>query len=79
MSENENWPLKIFNAFEDLYFEKDKGKIFDAVFTKYFTLVDVHIEQHMDLYDVLVLIRSRHPEQFDEMVRELREHSLISD
>ena len=77
MSDTANLPLKIFHSFEDLYFEKDKGKLFDKIFSKYIVLVD-H-DPHMDLYDVLVLIRKEHRLKFDEMVKELRENDLIKD
>lgn len=77
MSHSENLPLKIYHAFEDLYFEKDKGKIFDNIFSKYFCLVE-H-DGYMDLYDVLVVIMTKHRSHFNEMVRELRENKLISD
>ncbi|MCG2720918.1 MAG: hypothetical protein L6290_02725 [Thermodesulfovibrionales bacterium] len=75
MNDTQNIPLKIYQAFEDLYFEKGKGKIFDDIFTKYFAPLD--IDRHMDLYDVLVLICEKHPEQFDEMVKEFRVNSII--
>jgi hypothetical protein len=77
MSDSENLPLKIFNAFEDLYFEEGRGKIFDEIFSKYFAPLD--LEPHMDLYDVLVFISTRHRERFEEMVKELKAHSIISD
>ena len=77
MSDNQNMPLKIFHAFEDLYFEKGKGRIFDDVFTRYFASLD--LDRHMDLYDVLVLISKKHPEQFEEMVKELKAQSIISE
>jgi len=75
MSDNENLPLKIFNAFEDLYFEQNKDKIFDDIFSKYFCFVK--IDGHMDLYDVLVALRTKHRSHFDNMVRELRDKKLI--
>ena len=77
MSDNENLPLKIFHAFEDLYFEKDKGKLFDKIFSRYFVHAD--IDRHMDLYDVLVVLSKKHSLQFEEMVKELRENGLIND
>jgi hypothetical protein len=77
MSDSQNLPLKIFHAFEDLYFEKDKGKIFDEIFSKYFAPLD--LDPLMDLYDVLVLLSTRHSEKFEEMVKELKAHSIISD
>lgn len=69
--------LKIFHAFEDLYFDKDKGKIFDDIFSKYFPLVE--IDPLMDIYDVLVSLGANHRTKFDEMVKDLRAHSIISD
>jgi len=77
MSDIANLPLKIFHSFEDLYFEKDKGKLFDKIFSKYIVLVD--IDPHMDLYDVLVVLSKEHRLKFDEMVNELRENALINE
>jgi len=77
MDKSENLPLKIFHAFEDLYFEKDKGKIFDKIFSRYFCYVE--IDRHMDLYDVLVSLSKHHCFEFDKMVKELRENALIND
>jgi hypothetical protein len=77
MSNTENLPLKIFHSFEDLYFEKDKGKLFDRIFSKYF--VHVEIDRNMDLYDVLVCLSKDHCSLFDKMVKELRENSLIEE
>ena len=77
MSESENLPIKIFHAFEDLYLEKDKDKIFDTIFSKYFCFVE--IDRFMDLYDVLVALKKNHPSHFDNLVRELREHKLLCD
>jgi hypothetical protein len=79
MSNSENMPLKIYHAFEDLYFEKGKGKIFDEIFTKYFSFLDSELDQHMDLYDVLVLLSTKHRSLFDKMVIELKENSIIRD
>ena len=77
MSDTANLPLKIFHSFEDLYFKKDKGKLFDKIFSKYIVLVE--IDPHMDLYDVLVLLSKEHRLKFDEMVNELRENALINE
>jgi len=76
MGDVEDIALKIFYAFEDLYFEKDKEKIFDDVFERYFSFVE--IERYMDVYDVLVSLGINHRKQFDEMVKELKSHSIIS-
>ncbi len=75
MSDIEDIALKIFHAFEDLYFEKDKGKIFDDIFERYFSFVE--IDRYMDVYDVLVSLGKNHRTQFDEMVKELKSHSIV--
>jgi len=77
MNNSQNMPLKILHAYEDLYFEEGKGKIFDDIFSRYFA--PLAIDRHMDLYDALVLLSTRHRAQFDEMVKELKAHSLLSD
>ncbi|MEW6416925.1 MAG: hypothetical protein AB1480_02255 [Nitrospirota bacterium] len=77
MTDIEDIALKIFHAFEDLYFEKDKGKIFDDIFERYFSIVE--IDRYMDVYDVLVSLGINHRTYFDEMVKELRSHSIIGD
>ena len=69
--------LKILYAFEDLYFEKEKDKIFDDIFGRYFPLIVV--DGNMDIYDVLVSLGTHHRAEFDKMVSELRAHSLIKD
>ena len=69
--------LKILYAFEDLYFEKDKGKIFDDIFSKY--IPHVVADGKMDIYDVLVSLGTGHRAEFDKMVSELRADSLIKD
>jgi len=77
MNDCQNMPLKVFHAFEDLYFEEGKGKIFDEIFSRYIASLD--IDRNMDLYDVLMLLCTRHRAKFEEMVTELKAHSLISD
>jgi hypothetical protein len=77
MSDIEDISLKVFHAFEDLYFEKDKGKIFDDIFERYFSIVE--IDRYMDVYDVLVSLGINHRTQFDEMVKEFISHSIIDD
>ncbi|MEW6571494.1 MAG: hypothetical protein AB1390_10015 [Nitrospirota bacterium] len=77
MEDIRDMALKIFHAFEDLYFEGDKGKIFEEIFARYFPLVE--IDWHMDVYDVLVSLGTNYQAQFDKMVLEFKAHSLISD
>ncbi len=77
MSEIENLAMKIFNSFEDCYLEKSKCKIFEELFDRYLPKVDK--DGKSDTYDALVLLGLHHRNEFDLMVKVLRDHSLISD
>ena len=69
--------MKIFNAYEDFYLDKDKRKIFDDLFDRYLTLVDM--DRFMDTYDAIVSLGQNHRFEYDLMVKTLKDHSLISD
>jgi hypothetical protein len=77
MSEIEDMAMKIFNAFEDFYLDKDKRKIFNDLFDKYLSTVDVG--GRMDTYDAIVSLGVYHRLEFDQMVKVLKEHALIPD
>ena len=77
MSEIQDMAMKIFNAFEDFYLDKDKRKIFNDLFDKYLSIVD--IDGRMDTYDAIVLLGVNHRSEFDQMIKVLKEHSLIPD
>ncbi len=77
MSEIQDMAMKIFNAFEDFYLDKDKRKIFNDLFDKYLSIVD--IDGRMDTYDAIVLLGVKHRSEFDQMIKVLKEHSLIPD
>jgi len=72
-----NMALRIFHAYEDSYLEKDKRKIFEDLFDKYLTLVDM--DRYMDTYDAIVSLGLTHRFEYDLMVKTLKEHSLISE
>lgn len=76
MSEIQDMAMKIFNAFEDFYLDKDK-KIFNELFDRYLSIVDV--DGRMDTYDAIVSLGIYHRSEFDQMVKVLKEHSLIPD
>ncbi len=73
----EDMAMKIFNAFEDFYLDKDKRKIFDDLFDKYLTVVDT--TGQTETYDAIVSLGYRHRADFDRMVKELKDQSLIPD
>ena len=75
LSDIKNMSMKIFHAYEDFYLEKDKRKIFEDLFDKYLTLVDM--DRHMDTYDTIVALGLTHRFEYDLMVKTLKEQSLI--
>lgn len=77
MSEIQDMAMKIFHAFEDFYLDKDKRKIFNDLFDRYLSIVDV--DGRMDTYDAIVSLGLYHRSKFDQMVKVLKEHSLISE
>lgn len=77
MGEIENMAMKIFNAYEDFYLDKDKRKIFEGFFDKYLTIVDV--DGKTEPYDAIVLLGLYHRSEFDQMVKVLKDNSLIPD
>jgi len=77
MSEIQDMAMKIFNAFEDFYLDKDKRKIFNELFDRYLSIVD--IDGQMDTYDAIVSLGIHHRSEFDQMVKILKEKSLISE
>ncbi len=77
MGEIENIAMKIFNAYEDYYLDRDKSKIFEELFDRYLTVVDT--DGKTEPYDALVQLAYRYRAEFDQMVKILKDHSLIPD
>ena len=73
----EDMAMKIFNAFEDFYLDKDKREIFEDLFDKYLTVVDT--TGQTEPYDAIVSLGYKHRADFDKMVKTLKEQALISD
>ncbi len=73
----EDTAMKIFNAYEDFYLDKDRRKIFEDLFDKYLSIVDT--TGHTETYDALVLLGTYHRTMFDQMVKILKDHSLLPD
>jgi hypothetical protein len=68
---------KISFAFEDLYADKEKREIFNALFNKYLSQFDP--SGVMEPYDAIILLGRKNPEEFDRMIQEMKEISLITD
>jgi hypothetical protein len=75
MGEIEDMAMKIFNAYEDVFYEKEKNKIFESLFDKYLTIADT--VGTMEPYDAIVCLGHRHRLEFDQLVKALKDHSLI--
>lgn len=77
MKEIADMAMKIFNAYEDYYLDRDKAKIFETLFDKYLTIVNE--DGKTEPYDAIVWLGINHRPDFDEMVKVLKDHSLITD
>jgi hypothetical protein len=77
MNEIKDVAMKIFHAYEDSYLDKDKRKIFEELFDKYLSIVD--IDGKTEVYDAIVLLALRHRSDYDQMVKTLKDHALIPD
>jgi hypothetical protein len=73
----EDMAMKIFNAFEDFYLDKDKRKIFEDLFDKYVTPVDT--TGQTEPYDAIVSLGYKYPADYEKMVEALKAQALISD
>jgi hypothetical protein len=71
-----NLAQEISFAFEDHFHEKNKKELFIAIFDKYLTAVDPGITT--DPYDAVIALARRSQEDFENMLRDLRENNLIS-
>ncbi len=76
MPEIEDTAFKIIASFEDHYFEKEQRAVFIALFNRYLPVSDPLGE--MEQYDAIVTLGYKHRDEFDQMVKELKERSLIS-
>ena len=62
-------------AYEDLYHDMSKRKIFHTLFDKYLSPMDPGGNVHP--YDAIIMLGRKEPAEFDRMVMELRENKLI--
>jgi hypothetical protein len=75
MRDIEDMAMKIFNAYEDVFYEKEKNKIFENLFDKYLTIADP--VGTMEPYDAIVSLGHHHRLEFNQLVKALKDHSLI--
>ncbi|MGB9716336.1 MAG: hypothetical protein ACPL1G_08025 [Thermodesulfovibrionales bacterium] len=75
MGEIENMAMKIFNAYEDVFYEKEKKRVFEELFDRYLTIADpVGV---MEPYDAIVFLGHNHPVEYDQLIKALKENFLI--
>ena len=62
-------------AFEDWYHDEDKKKRFHALFDRY--LLPIDPGEQMEPYDAIIALWRKNRSEFDQLLRELRDHKLI--
>ncbi len=75
MGEIEDLAMSVANAYEDNYFNTAKRAVFDAVLNRYLSVAGAIADD--DLYENIVTLGRRHPEEFARFVDELRQSSLL--
>jgi predicted transcriptional regulator YdeE len=67
--------MKIYHSYEDSYLDKENRKIFEDLFDKY--LMKVDSTGKMEIYDAVIKLACQHRDDYDHMVKTLKEHSLM--
>jgi hypothetical protein len=67
--------MKIFHSYEDFYLDKENRKIFEDLFDKY--LMKVDSTGKMEIYDAVIKLAGQYRDDYDQMVKALKEHSLL--
>jgi len=67
--------MKIFHSYEDFYLDKENRKIFEDLFDKY--LLKVDSTGKMEIYDAVIKLAGQYRDDYDQMVKALKEHSLL--
>ena len=68
---------KISFAYEDLFGDVERRKLFEAIFERFLNPVDP--EGKLEPHDAMVALWRQNPDGLDKMLRELKESSLIQD
>lgn len=63
-------------AYEDHFNDKEKRDLFGALFDRYLSQVDP--DGSMVHYDAIMLLARKNRDEFEQMLKEMREASLIS-
>jgi hypothetical protein len=63
-------------AFEDHFNDVENRNLFDALFVKYLSKVDP--SGAMIPYDAIMLLARKNPEEYEQMLKEMREANLIA-
>ena len=66
---------KISFAYEDLFGDEGKRKLFEAIFERFLDPVDP--EGALEPYYAMVALWKQNPDAFDNMVKELEDSSVI--
>ncbi|MBI5740757.1 MAG: hypothetical protein HZA16_08545 [Nitrospirae bacterium] len=66
---------KISFAFEDQYADVAKRNLFVALFDRYLNPVDP--DGSMETYDAVIALGRKEPEEFERMLKEMKDKSLI--
>jgi hypothetical protein len=75
MENIKNIAMNIYHSYEDAYLDKEKRKIFEDLFDKY--LVKVDSTGTMEIYDAVIRLASQYRDNYDHMVKTLKEHGLL--
>jgi hypothetical protein len=67
--------MKIFHSYEDFYLDKENRKIFEDLFDKY--LMKVDSTGKMEIYDAVIKLAGQYRDDYEQMVKTLKEHSLL--
>jgi hypothetical protein len=67
--------MKIFHSYEDFYLDKENRKIFEDLFDKY--LMKVDSTGKMEIYDAVIKLAGQYRDDYDQMVKAIKEHSLL--
>jgi len=63
-------------SFEDQYYDIKKRELFRAIFNRYLLPIDPNGE--FETYDAIIQLGRKEPAEFELMVKELKDKSLIS-
>lgn len=74
MASIENTAMKITQAFEDDYFNKERREMYNVIFTRYLSMVEF---EGPDPYEAIISLGRSYPYEFGQMVRAFEDQGLI--